>query len=113
MDDLPIIRKTYDLIQWYVPILNRLPRLHKYGLGDRMVAGLYDLLEELIRARYERERLERLEGINARLDILRYQGRMLFDFGLVAANRYEFASEAINSIGADLGGWIKQQRRRQ
>ena len=25
MQDLPIIQKTYDLIKWYVPILNRLP----------------------------------------------------------------------------------------
>ncbi|GEM_PF-5300943 len=24
MSDLPIIQKTYDLIRWYVPILNRL-----------------------------------------------------------------------------------------
>jgi hypothetical protein len=28
MPDLPIIQKTYDLIRWYVPILNRLPRDH-------------------------------------------------------------------------------------
>jgi hypothetical protein len=26
--ELPIIQKTYDLILWYVPILNRLPRDH-------------------------------------------------------------------------------------
>ena len=29
MNELPIIQKTHDLIQWYVPILNRLPRDHK------------------------------------------------------------------------------------
>lgn len=48
MQDLPIIQKTYDLIKWYVPILTRLPRKHKFGLGDRMIGGLYDLLEGLI-----------------------------------------------------------------
>jgi hypothetical protein len=26
MEELPIIQKTYDLIKWYVPILNRLPK---------------------------------------------------------------------------------------
>ena len=50
--ELPIVQKTYDLIKWYVPILNRLPRDHKFGLGDRMVAVLYDLLEGFITARY-------------------------------------------------------------
>ena len=51
MDDLPIIPKNYDLVKWYVPILNRLPRDHKFGLGDRMVSGLYYFLEALILAR--------------------------------------------------------------
>jgi hypothetical protein len=35
MKDLPIIQKTYDLLKWYVSILNRLLRDHKYMLGDR------------------------------------------------------------------------------
>ena len=30
MSELPVIQKTYDLIKWYVPILNRLPRDHKF-----------------------------------------------------------------------------------
>jgi hypothetical protein len=29
MPDLTIIQKTYNLIKWYVPILNRLPKDHK------------------------------------------------------------------------------------
>lgn len=55
MQELPIIQKTYDLIKWYVPILNRLPRDHKFMLGDRIISGLYDLLDsKLIQTkRYE------------------------------------------------------------
>ncbi|MEL6384979.1 MAG: four helix bundle protein, partial [Cyanobacteria bacterium J06626_18] len=29
-NDLPIIQKTYDLIKWYVPIINKLPRDHRF-----------------------------------------------------------------------------------
>ena len=36
MNELPIIQKAYDLITWYVPILNSLPRNHKFLLGDRI-----------------------------------------------------------------------------
>jgi len=43
MKELPIIQKTYDLIQWYVPILNRLPKTHKFTLGDRIISNLYDI----------------------------------------------------------------------
>lgn len=34
MEELPIIQKTYDLIKWYVPILNRLPRDYRFTLGE-------------------------------------------------------------------------------
>ena len=113
MSDLPIIQKTYDLITWYVPILNRLPRNHKFVLGDRMVAGLYTLLENLLKARYEHHKLPRLEALNSELDVLRYQTRLLKDFELVSVQRYEYISGQINDIGGGLGGWIKQQKHRE
>ena len=68
MSDLPIIQKTYDLIKWYVPILNRLPRNHKFLLGDRITTGMYDLLDGLILARYLKQKLEQLESLNTKLD---------------------------------------------
>ncbi len=77
MNELPIIQKTYDLIKWYVPILNRLPRNHKFMLGERIINQLYDLLEELIKAKYSRQKLPLLEALNNKLDILRYQTRLL------------------------------------
>lgn len=113
MDELPIIQKTYDLIKWYIPILNRLPRDHKFMLGDRMISGLYDLLEGLIQARYSPEKLTQLEILNTRIDILRHQTRLLLDFELVATKRYEYAGQLLNGIGTELGGWIKHQRQRQ
>jgi hypothetical protein len=66
MSDLPIIQKTYDLIQWYIPILNRLPRDHKFMLGDRMINELYNLLDGLIQARYAVDKLSQLERLNSR-----------------------------------------------
>lgn len=112
MSDLPIIQKTYDFIKWYVPILNRLPRDHKLLLGDRIIRGLYELLEELIIARYAQDKLTKLEALNPKLDILRYQSRLLLDFQLIKAERHEYIGKLINEIGTDLGGWIKQQRRK-
>ena len=109
MKELPIIQKTYDLIQWYVPILNRLPKTHKFTLGDRIISNLYDILEMLIRARYAREKLKILEDINTQLDILRYQTRLLLDFKLISADRYQYISQLLQDIGNNLGGWIKQR----
>jgi hypothetical protein len=113
MNDLPIIQKTYDLIKWYVPILNRLPRDHKFMLGDRLIRGLYDLLEGLIKARYSQDKLNQLIDLNTHLDVLRYQTRLLLDFTLINPERYEYIVKQLNGIGTDLGSWITQQRQRR
>jgi hypothetical protein len=113
MEQLPILQHTYDLIKWYIPILNRLPRNHKFNLGDRLITHLYGFLENLILARYERQKLPRLEGLNSNLEIIRYQTRLIFDFNLMDASRYEYVSKLLNDIGTELGGWIKQQKQKQ
>lgn len=110
--ELPIIQKTYDLVKWYVPILNRLPRDHKFLLGDRIIAGLYELLEELILARYTRDKLARLKALNGRLDLIRHQTRLLLEFELMSARRYHYVGQLIDAVGIDLGAWIKQQSQR-
>ena len=113
MKELPIIQKTYDLIKWYIPILNRLPREHRFTLGERIVNNLYDLLEGLIRARYaKKDKLAQLQSLNNQIDILRYQARLLFDFQLISVQRYKYINQQLNDIGIELGGWIKQQQKR-
>ena len=109
--ELPIIQATMDLIQWFVPLLNRLPRDHRFVLGDRLVNGLYDLLEGLVAARYSTAKLERLEPLNARLDLLRLQIRLLHSFQLIDERRYEHVARLVEEVGRQLGGWISQQRR--
>lgn len=78
--ELPIIQATMDLIQWFVPLLNRLPRDHRFALGGR---------------RYATVKLQRLEPLNARRDLLRLQIRLPHSFQLIDDRR----------------GWISQQRR--
>jgi len=112
MNELPIIQKTYDLIKWYVPILNNVPKDHKLILGQRIINNLYDLLESLVKARYMKgNKSQYLQDLNLKIDIIRYQTRLLFDFSLISQKRYEYVNKQINSIGIELGGWIKQQKK--
>lgn len=108
--DLPIIQKTYDLVKWFVPILNKLPREHRFHLGDRIITGLYELLETLVVVRYQKHKLLQLQQLNGKLDVLRYQTRLLLTFDLISHRRYQYAGQLINAIGIDLGSWIKQQK---
>lgn len=110
--ELAIIQKAYDLIQWYIPHLTKLPREYKFSLGERMMTSLFELLDELISARYSKEKLQQLRDTNNRLEKMRYQTRMLLDFKLIDGQRFGHASKLINEVGVDLGNWIKQQQRR-
>lgn len=107
--ELPIIQKTYDLILWYIPYINKFPRNYKFVLGDRIQTTLYGILEGLIRARFASSKIELLVKINAELDVLRYQTRLCKDLALIDVRRYEYVTKLINEIGENLGGWIKQQ----
>ncbi|MDJ0580698.1 diversity-generating retroelement protein Avd [Crocosphaera sp.] len=110
MNELPVIQKTYDFVKWFVPILNKLPRDHKFILGDRIIKEVYELLEGLLRARYAKEKLTQLQALNSELDVLRYQTRLLYDFELISLKRYQYINQQLQSIGVELGGWIKQQK---
>jgi len=74
---------------------------------------LYDLLENLLFAQYTSKKLARLETLNPHLNLLHHQTRLLFDFGLLEQKRYEYAAKLLNSIGRDLGGWIKQRKQKE
>ncbi len=108
--ELEVIQKARDLILWYVPFLSKLPRDHKFTLGDRITTNLYDLLDDLIKARYSKQKLGQLDEINMRLELLRQQTRLLLDLKLMDARRYQLASKMINEVGVKVGGWIRQQK---
>jgi hypothetical protein len=110
MSELSVIQKTYDLIRWYTPILARLPKSYKFSLGDRLSSGLQDVLEELIRARFAKDKTMHLQSVNVRLEILRYQTRLLHDLNQIDNKRYEYVSNLFNGVGKEVGGWLKQQR---
>jgi hypothetical protein len=80
-------------------------------LGNRIINGLYDLLEGLITAKNSQTKLALLESLNTKLDILKYQVRLLRDLGEIRLDRYQYMSQKLQEIGANLGGWIKQQKR--
>jgi hypothetical protein len=109
--ELPIIEATLELVRWFIPLLNRLPRSHKFALGDDITRGLYSLLRGLVKARYSRDKLPLLEPLAADLDLLQIQTRLLLDFQLIHLERYEHASRLLQAVSRQLSGWIGQQRR--
>ena len=110
MKELSIIQKTYDLIKYYVPVIDRLPKTHKFTIGERLINKLYDLLDGLIEAKYVGNKLDILKTLNIKLDGMRHQTRLLLDFTLIDTKRYQHIIKLIDGIGQELGGWLKNQQ---
>jgi len=102
-----IITKTYDLLLYMIPQLSKLPRDHKFLIGDRIENLLLDFLESMIEAYYSRDKLGLLAKGNLQLERLRYLVRLVFDLKLINGHRYELICTQVNEIGAMLGGWKK------
>ena len=106
-DELIVITKTYDLVLWSCNHTSKFPRNHRFVLGERIERNLYELLEILIRARYNRQRRELLDQANLVLEILRFQIRLAKDLQCLKVESYGFAAKAIDEIGRLIGGWLK------
>jgi hypothetical protein len=104
-DELPIIRAFYDFLLWISPKIGKFPRDQRFTLGERMERQLYEILENLIRAKYRRERRALLEDVNLGLEILRFQIRLAKDFKCLPLKSYGTAAGHITDIGRQVGGW--------
>lgn len=75
---LPVVDRTYALLKWYLGRLEKFPRSHRYGLGQRIEGTLYGLFEGLVRACYASAgaKAPELTEVNLKLEILRMHTRL-------------------------------------
>jgi hypothetical protein len=109
-EEKPVVHQMYDLIKWLIPQIAKLPRSHKFTLGDRITNLALDTLDLLIQAVYIHRKLELLQKANLNLERLRYLIRLCYDLNLLQLKGYEYVSREINEVGKQVGGWIKQQQ---
>ena len=51
-EELPIIQKTFDLLLWLLPKVDKFPRKQKYLLGERMERTELDFMGLLQKNKY-------------------------------------------------------------
>lgn len=108
MQESPIFSRTYDLLLWLLPQASKFPRVHRFGLGERVVEQALDFQEILIRAGLSRkERASLLTDADVQLAILRQNLRLCKDLELLKLNQYEHVAIMLAEIGRLLGGWKK------
>jgi len=107
-----ILTHTDDFIKWFLPKLEKFPRNYKFLFGDRMVELQLDLLEHLIEAFYQKDKIAKLRAANVDLEKLRHLLQISTEMRFISLDQLEYATRALNQIGSQLGGWIRQQEAR-
>jgi len=105
--EMPIFTRTFDFLQWLLPVTNRFPRAHRHDFTKRLLDAAFDLRERLEEAnlRRGRKRQERLEQADEALAKVRLYLRLAANFSWLSAGQYQHVSKIVSEIGRLLGGW--------
>lgn len=104
-----LFRKTYDLLLWIYPIINRIPKSHRLILGRKLEETgilLLTLIIKANKARGKRRQVLQL-AFSDELDVLRIFIRLTKDLKFMSIKQYVLTSKKINEIGRMFKGWIK------
>ncbi|MCX6788138.1 MAG: diversity-generating retroelement protein Avd [Candidatus Kaiserbacteria bacterium] len=107
-EQLPIFEKTYQIIRWLYPTINKFPKSQRFVLGQQIENTALLILTGIIAANGERDKVPALKRVSTLLDTLRILIRLSKDLGFISVKQYVFAAERVNEIGKMLGGWMKQ-----
>ena len=107
--ELKVIADFYDFMLWAVKHTEGFPRHHRYSLGTAIENRLQRLLGMLLRAKYSHEKTELLNEANIELEILRFQIRLAKDLKVLPVKSHGYAAKVMESIGSQIGGWIKKE----
>ena len=106
-NEVSVVARVYDLTLWLLPHLEKFSRGHRFTLGDRIETTSLELLEGLVDASYRADKLPALQQALRELERLRYLLRLAKDLRQFNLHQYEFAMQALEVIGGEIGGWSK------
>lgn len=107
-----IALRMEDLTLWALERVAKMPRDHKFTIGDRLVETCLDVNAALVETSFVRDKLQLLHAASRGLIRARVLVRLAERLGLLSANqRAHFASQS-EALGRQLGGWTRSQRAR-
>jgi hypothetical protein len=111
-DELLVFIKWLDFLEWLLPTTDKFPKKVRFSFALRIDNIALDIVEDLIEARYSKDKTQNLKRANLRLEKLRVLLRLSHKMKFLSHTGYEHASRLINEVGKMIGGWRKQQEKK-
>ena len=108
-EDMVILVRTFDLLAWLLPKLERLPRLYRSTITQRLMDAALDVQEALFEAQSQggSTRHKHLREADAALNKLRLYLRLAHHWHWLNDSQYQHVSTLVAEVGRLLGGWIR------
>lgn len=108
-EQLQLIPKTQEYIQYMLEVLFKLPRTEKFNIGNEYKNSMYRILEyELYITKILREqRLEYINKIDSELCCQRIYLRIMYKNKWINDKKFNIAITKIAEIGKIVGGLVK------
>lgn len=109
-EDMLILARVFDLLDWLLPRGERFPRAFRHTVTRRLMDAALDVQDGLFDAQARRgaERRESLRQVDAALNRLRLYLRLAHHWRWLNDGQYQHVSAMVAEIGRLLGGWIRQ-----
>lgn len=106
-EELKILQKTYDMIQYGYICLRQFPKTEKHTFVAEIKHCMLSMLKLMIQANRRYYKKTTIQDLDVELDTLRYYARLAKDLGFLPFKKYENWSMMLNEIGRMIGGWQK------
>ncbi len=105
-----LFQKTYDLVKWIYPTVNKFPKSQRFVLVQRIENMSFELLEDVVEVMYKDSKILR-KNIIIKLHKLRILLRISKDLSFLPYSRYEYGVKLVFEIRqlADEEGMIKDE----
>lgn len=106
-EELKIIEKVFDMMDYAYPALAQFPKSEKFALVTDMKHSMDTLLERCVEAQKKYYKKTTLQELDVELAKLKVYIRLAHKLGFLPDKKYEVWSSMVVEIGKMLGGWLK------
>jgi hypothetical protein len=110
-DELLVFAKWMDFLAWLLPATAKFPRSARFSFAQRIDSIALDVVEDLVEARYSRDRSQVLRRANLRIEKLRVLLRLSHTLEFISHEAFRHAARSVDEAGRMLGGWMKHDDR--
>jgi hypothetical protein len=110
MNESPVFVRTYDLLLWLLPQVQKFPRAYRFTLAEHIQRLALQFQDSLIAAGKSQgnDRRAFLRRADVQLEQLRVSLRLCSEMQIITIRQYEHAAGLVSEVGRLLGAWIKQ-----